>query len=288
MSTAPVANKAVRVSGFRSVARLDWAEVRRSRWLLLCIVLYGFLCGAFVLVGMRESSFMGFTGTGRVLLSLVHALLLLLPLLALMATGQVIVSSRLDGTLELLFSHPLDRNRYFLAVATVRYLSLLLPFAALLVLCSVLLRVLLHQAIPWPFLGRSLLVSGSLLFAFTGLGLLISTTVRSQTRAMIYMLLAYFVAVLLLDFGLIGLLLRMRLPAASVLLLSASNPVQAARLALLSAVEPDLSTLGPVGFFLANRLGSGVLLGLGLAWPTLFGGLCLAAAARSFRSSDLV
>ena len=55
MSTAPVANKAVRVSGFRSVARLDWAEVRRSRWLLLCIVLYGFLCGAFVLVGMRAS-----------------------------------------------------------------------------------------------------------------------------------------------------------------------------------------------------------------------------------------
>ena len=102
MSTAPVPGK-VR-SGFRSVARLDWAEVRRSRWLLLCIVLYGFLCGAFVLVGMRESSFMGFTGTGRVLLSLVHALLLLLPLLALMATGQVIVSSRLDGTLELLFS----------------------------------------------------------------------------------------------------------------------------------------------------------------------------------------
>ncbi len=163
-----------------------------------------------------------------------------------MATGQVIVSSRLDGTLELLFSHPLDRNRYFLAVTTVRAV--------------------------YPCY----------------LGLLISTTVRTQTRAMIYMLLGYFVAVLLLDFGLIGRLLRMRLPAASVLLLSASNPMQAARLALLSAVEPELSTLGPVGFFLAKRLGSGVLLGLGLAWPTLFGGLCLAAAARSFRSSDLV
>ncbi len=65
MSTAQVASRTVRVSDFRSVARLDWAEVRRSRWLLLCIVLYGFLCGAFVLFGMRESSFMGLYGHGQ-------------------------------------------------------------------------------------------------------------------------------------------------------------------------------------------------------------------------------
>ncbi len=274
--------------GFLSVVRLDLAEVRRSRWLLLCLVLYGLLCAGFVFVGLRESSILGFAGTGRVLLSLVHALLLLLPLLALMATGQVIVSSRLDGTLELLFSHPLDRSRYFLAVASVRYLSLLLPLATLLSLCCLLLKVLLHQPIPWGFLLRSLLVSASLLFAFTGLGLFISTTVRSQTRAMIYMLLAFLLAVLLLDFGLIGILLRLRLPAASIFVLSAANPVQAARLALLSAVEPELSTLGPVGFYLANRLGANLLLALGLVWPTLFGGLCLAAAVKSFRSSDLV
>ena len=273
---------------FLAVARLDWAEVRRSRWLLLCLLVYGLLCAGFVLVGLRESSILGFTGTGRVLLSLVHAMLLLLPLLALMATGPVVIASRLDGTLELLFSHPLDRTRYFLAITTVRYLSLLLPLVALLVLCSVLLRLILHQQIPWSFLGRSLLVSASLLLAFTGLGILISTTVRSQTRALIYMLLSFFVAVLLLDFGLIGLLLRLRLPAASIFLLSSCNPVQAARLALLSAVEPELSTLGPVGFYLANRLGPNVLLGLGLCWPALFGGLCLVASVRSFRSTDLV
>ena len=40
MSTAPVASKTVRVSGFRSVARLDWAEVRRSRWLLLLSLIH--------------------------------------------------------------------------------------------------------------------------------------------------------------------------------------------------------------------------------------------------------
>ncbi|HNF99813.1 MAG TPA: ABC transporter permease subunit [Pseudomonadota bacterium] len=277
-----------RPRGFLSVARLDLAEVTRSRWLLLCLLLYGLLCVGFVFVGLRESSILGFAGTGRVLLSLVHALLLLLPLLALMATGQVIVSSRLDGTLELLFSHPLDRRRYFLAIALVRYLSLLLPLAVLLSLCCLLLNLLLHQPIPWGFLLRSLLVSASLLFAFTGLGLLISTTVRTQTRAMIYMLAVLLLAVLLLDFGIIGILLRLRLPAASVFVLSAGNPVQAARLALLSSVEPELSTLGPVGFYLANRLGSNLLLAVGIGWPALFGGLTLFAAVKSFRSSDLL
>jgi ABC-2 type transport system permease protein len=272
---------------FLCVMKLDWAEVKRSRWLVLCLCLYGLLGLGFVLVGLRESNILGFSGTGRVLLSLVHALLLLLPLLALMATGQVIVSSRLDGTLELLFSHPLHRTRYFLAIFTVRYLSLLLPLVALLVLLCVLLNLFLHQPIPWFFLSRSLLTSAALLFAFSSLGLLISTRSPTQTRAMISILFAFLFAVLLLDFGLIGLLLRLRLPPAFVFVLSAANPVQAARLALLSSVEPELSTLGPVGFFLANRLGSQFLLLAGLCWPLLFGGLSLFGAVRSFRSQDL-
>ena len=68
-----------------AVARLDLAEVLRSRWLVFCAVVYALLAGGFVLVGMNESTLMGFTGMGRVLLSFSHALLLLLPLLALTA-----------------------------------------------------------------------------------------------------------------------------------------------------------------------------------------------------------
>ena len=271
-----------------SVMKLDFAEVRRSRWLFLCLLLYASLGLGFVLVGLRESNILGFAGTGRVLLSLVHALLLLLPLLALMATGQTIVNSRIDGTLELLFSHPLDRTRYFLAVSAVRFLSLLVPLVALLFVLCTLLNVFLRQPIPWSFLLRASTTSAALLFAFTGLGMLISVRSATQTRAVIAILLAFVTAVLLLDFALIGMLLRMRFPSSFVFILSAGNPVQAARLALLSAVEPELSTLGPVGFFLANRLGANFLLLIGLGWPAVFGGTCLFVAARCFRSSDLL
>ena len=65
-----------------SVARLDLAEALRSRWVLFSGLAYALLGGAFVFVGMRESSVLGFSGMGRALLSMIHALLLLLPLFA--------------------------------------------------------------------------------------------------------------------------------------------------------------------------------------------------------------
>jgi len=66
------------------------------------------------------------------------------------------------------------------------------------------------------------------------------------------------------------------------------NPVQAARLALLSGIETDLGTLGPVGFFLANRIGATALLLLGLAWPLVVGTVAWLSAWRNLQSNDLL
>src|SRR5690606_15330254 len=93
-----------------AVARLDGGEVLRSRWLGLCVALYGLLAAAFVLVGLRESTVLGFTGLGRVLFSLCHALVLVLPLLALLATVQAVNRARDDGSLELFLSQPIGRG----------------------------------------------------------------------------------------------------------------------------------------------------------------------------------
>ena len=271
-----------------AVARLDLAEVLRSRWLIFCGLVYGLLAAMFVLVGVRESNVLGFTGMGRVLMSFTHALLLLLPLLALTATSQLINRARDDGTLEMLFSHPLSRGRYFLGITLVRYALLLGPLLLLVLLLCVLGRLLLRQAIPWAFLGRALAISASLLWVFVGLGLLISTVVRNQARAMMYVLLAFGLGVALLDFGVIGLLLKWRLHAATLFVICAANPVQAARMALLSAAEPELGTLGPVGFFLSSRIGENALFALGTLWPVALGSLLWWVASRHFRRSDLV
>jgi ABC-type transport system involved in multi-copper enzyme maturation permease subunit len=269
-------------------ARLDFGEVLRSRWLVSAAVVYGALAAVFVLVGLRESAVLGFTGMGRVLLSFCHALLLLLPLLALTATAQVINRARDDGTLELLFSHPLSRGGYFIAVSLTRYLVLVLPLLVLFVVMAIGATLAFGAEIPWRLVGRSLAVSASLLWAFVGAGLAVSTVVRNQTKAIVYALILWALAVVLLDFALIGLLLRWRLDPRAVFVLAALNPVQAARVALLSSIEPELGAFGPVGFYLATRVGSSALLALGLTWPMLAGVACWSLAFVSFRRGDLV
>ena len=99
---------------------------------------------------------------------------------------------------------------------------------------------------------------------------------------------AELVAVALLDFGVIGMLLRWRLAPQLVLVLASLNPVEAARVALLAGAEPDLATLGPVGFYLTQHLGPAGCVALGVGWPLAFGALACAGALHRFRRDDAV
>lgn len=269
-------------------ARLDFAEAFRSRWFLFCTLVYATLGAAFVAVGLRESWVLGYTGTGRMLLSFAHALVLLLPLLALTATGQVIGRARDDGTLELVLSQPIRRGAYFAGVSLTRYLILVVPLALLMLGAALYGRFAQGAAVPWGFLGGALLVCAALLLAFTGIGLAISTFVRNQARAMMYVILVWAMGVALLDFGLIAVLLRWSVNPRVVFVLAAVNPVECARLALLSSLRPDLAGFGPVGFYLATRVGGPALFALGVGWPALLGIGAWFCAWRRFRTGDAV
>ena len=274
--------------GIAAAARLDLAEVRRSRWLTFASVVYGLLAAVFVLAALRESSVLEFTGMDRVLLSLSHALLLVLPLLALSATCQVVNRARDDGTLELLFSHPLSRTSYLVGVTATRYLVLLAPLAALIAVMVVADAWLSDASAAFRFGLRALAVCASLLWASVGAGMAISTGTRDQARALVYGLVLWALGVALLDFALVGVMLQWQLNPRAVFLLAAVNPVQAARLALLSGLEPDLGTLGPVGFYLATRLGPAKLFAVGIAWPLTVGFGAWTYALQSFRRGDAV
>lgn len=270
-----------------AVARLDGGEVLRSRWLGLCVALYGLLAAAFVLVGLRESTVLGFTGLGRVLFSLCHALVLVLPLLALLATVQAVNRARDDGSLELFLSQPIGRGAWLAGVTAVRIGALVLPLVAVM-LALAAVGAAGGQAVPWPLVARALAVCAALLAAYAGVGLAISVAVRNPARATTLVFLVWTASVLLLDFAGIALLLQWRLPAHAVFALAAANPVQAARLALLSAAEPTLATLGPVGFYLSTRVGADALLALGLAWPLAVGAGAWTFGWLRFRRGDLV
>lgn len=273
---------------YRAVAQLDFAEVLRSRWLVFCVVVYAILAGVFLLVGMRESTVFGFTGTGRVLVSYVHALLVLLPLMALIATGQVVNKAREDGTLELLFSQPISRGAFFSAISSVRFLVLLVPLAILMAAVGLFGRLAFGQAIAWSFIGHCVVLCAVLIWSFCGLGLWVSTTVQNSARATMYLLLIWVAGIALMDFALAGLMLQWRIEPRVVFALAALNPVQSVRMALLSSADPELSVLGPVGFYLANRVGSTGLYALGVTWPTLLGTLAWAGGLWKLRRGDVV
>lgn len=277
-----------RARALGAVARLDLAEVMRSRWLVFTLVIYALLASVFVFVGLHASTVIGFTGTGRVLLSFSHALVLLLPLLALTATGQVINGARATGSLELVLAQPVSRWQYFSAVSLVRFGVLVVPLAALTVGAAVFARLVLGQPIPWSFVARALVSGAALLLAFVGIGMLVTTLIESQAKATIAILVIWLASVALLDFALAGLMLEWHVPARLVFVLASLNPVEGARMALLSSADPGLSVLGPVGFYLAHRLGPTALFVAGVAWPTLVGLGCWSLAGWSFRGGDVI
>lgn len=270
------------------VARLDLAEVLRSRWLVFCLCVHGILAALFVLVGLRESGVVGFTGMGRALVSWSHALLFLLPLLALSATGQVVNAARDDGSLELLLSNPLSRTAYFCGTTLVRAAALVVPLLLAMPLVAVFGATAFGQDVPWAFLVRGVAVSTALLLCFVAVGMLLSTLVRNQAKALMLTILVWASAVAFIDFGLVGLLLQWELPPSAVFSVAVLNPVQSARLALLSSAQPELSTFGPVGFFLANKVGSTGLLAMGIGWPLLLGATAWFWSLGAFSRRDLV
>jgi ABC-2 type transport system permease protein len=196
--------------------------------------------------------------------------------------------ARDDGSLELLLSQPLRRGSYLGAVTGVRFLALALPLIMVLLALGAVARVGFGDAVPWFLIVRASLVCTALLWAFVGIGIAISTRVRSAARATTALILCWIAAVALLDFGMIGILLRWPLDPRVVFLISGLNPVQAARLALLSAAEPELATLGPVGFYLANSLGPEGLLAFGIVWPLLLGTAVWLWTLRAFQRGDAI
>ncbi|HZJ66044.1 MAG TPA: ABC transporter permease subunit, partial [Kofleriaceae bacterium] len=192
-----------------------------------------------------------------------------------------------DGSLELLCAQPLGRGAYLVALTAVRTAAIFAPVAAVLLAVALWGAVADGQPVPWAYLARALGVLAALAWAFAGIGFLISTLVRHPVRMLTYVVVSWAAGVALLDAGLIGVLLRWRLDPHIVFALAAINPVEDCRLALLSGIERDVATLGPVGFYLAGRLGDAALHALGIAVPLIWGTLAWLAALAHFRRADI-
>jgi ABC-2 type transport system permease protein len=188
-----------------------------------------------------------------------------------------------------MLSQPARRSDWLASIVASRFLVVVGPLVVLFVGALVAGPLVdpSDRAIA-GVVARSVATTAALAWAFLGIGFWISTAARSPERATVLALLAWLATSALHDFALVGALLRFKLAPGLVFALAALNPAEAARIAILSGVDPDLSALGPVGFWLANTLGPRLALAVGVAWPALLGTFAMWRARRRLGRSDLV
>jgi len=276
------------MKGFAPLFHLELVDALRSRWLAFVAAVYVLVFGSFLAIGLRESSMLGFTGLSRVVLNLSSAVVLVLPLLSLVATVTVIPRARVTGLFDVLLVQPVPRSSWLFGLFASRLVVLLAPLAVVLgAVAAVGLRSGESSALVVEAL-RTLAIAAAMVVAYAGIGLALGTFASSPDKAVVFALVVWVLGAAVHDLALLGVLLRWQLPPVAVFALAAANPMEAARIGILSGVDPDLSLLGPVGFWIANDLGALRAFLFGALWPLALGVAGIAIARARFERSDLV
>jgi Cu-processing system permease protein len=252
-----------------------------NRWLIGYAAVLGTLGLAATATGLDSTSGLALQAFGRTTATLMNLCLLLAPLVAVLMGAASIAGERDRGTLEHLLAQPLSRTALLLSKHAALLLALTLATVAGFLPAGVLLvaqgsGAMLGHYVLFPAIAS---LGGA---AMAGIGLFISVRSRSAVQAQGAAVFAWFGFVLLYDLILIGALSVSGLRAEWLAAALAANPVDAARVLAVLALEPDLYLLGPAGAYIAARLSpagaAALLLGVLAAWATL----PAAAAAKAF------
>jgi Cu-processing system permease protein len=243
-----------------------------NRWLVGYAVLLGALGFAATATGLDSTSGLAMQAFGRTTATLMNLCLLLAPLVAVLMGAGAIAGEQERGTLDHLLAQPLTRSRLLLA----KHAGLSIALTGATIAGFVPAGIVIAVAAGAGMLGHYLLFPAIAVLAgaaMVSIGLLISVTSRSAAQAQGTAVFTWFAFVLLYDLVLMGSLAVSGMPAEWLAGALVANPVDAARVLGVLALEPDLYLLGPAGSYLAGTLGqagaAAVLLASLLCWSTL-------------------
>ena len=237
------------------LARKELRDAIGNRWLIGYAVLLGALGLAATASGMESTSGLALQAFGRTTAALINLCLLLSPLVAVLIGAAAVAGERERGTLEHLLAQPLSRTSLLLAKHGALLVALTaatcIGFTPAGLLIGVSSPELLAYYAVFPLIAA---LAGA---AMAGIGLLISVCSRSAAQAQGTAVFVWFALVLLYDLIVMGSLVVTGLPVEWLAGLVIANPVDAARVLSVLALEPDLYLLGPAGAYLAERLSWG-------------------------------
>jgi Cu-processing system permease protein len=195
--------------------------------------------------------------------------LLLSPLVAVLMGAASIAGERERGTFEHLLAQPLSRAKLLLA----KHAGLLVSLTAATIAGFMPAALLITRHAGPGVLGHYALfpaLAGLVGAAMLAIGMAVSVASRSGVHAQGTAVFIWFAFVLLYDLVLMGALAMSGMPTAALSLSLLANPVDAARVLGVLALEPDLYLLGPAGAYLTARFSRDgaaiVLLASVLAW----------------------
>jgi Cu-processing system permease protein len=235
------------------IAEKEVRDGLTNRWLIAYSILLGGLGLAATATGLDSASGLAIQAFGRTTATLMNLCLLLSPLVAVVMGAALVAGEQERGTLEHLLAQPLTRTELLLG----KHLGLLAALTAATVAGFVPAGVAIAVAAGPGVIGHYLLFPVIAILAgaaMAAVGVLISVTSRSAVHAQGMAMLTWFAFVLLYDLVLMGSLAASGMPAEWLAAALVANPVDAARVLGVLALEPDLYLLGPAGSFLTTRL----------------------------------
>ncbi|MDP3720310.1 MAG: ABC transporter permease subunit [Acidobacteriota bacterium] len=252
-----------------------------NRWLIGYSVLLGGLGLAAIATGLDSASGLAIQAFGRTTATLMNLCLLLSPLVAVVMGAALIAGEQERGTLEHLLAQPLTRTELLVG----KHLGLLAALTAATVAGFVPAGLAIVLAAGPTVLGHYLLfptIAALAGAAMAAVGLLISVASRSAVHAQGTAIFTWFAFVLLYDLVLMGSLAVSGMPAPWLAAALVGNPVDAARVLGVLALEPDLYLLGPAGAFLTATLSPAGTASLLIGTLIMWGVVPVCAAAMKF------
>ena len=253
----------------RPIVLKELRDAISNRWLIAYAALLAALGLAATATGLDSASGLAVQAFGRTTATLMNLCLLLAPLVAVLMGAASIAGEQERGTLEHLLAQPLSRTQLLLG----KHAGLLIAVTAATFFGFLPAGLLIAAAADPAMLGHYLIfpaIATLAAAAMAGIGVFVSVTSRSAAQAQGTAVFAWFAFVLLYDLVLMGTLALAGLPVEAVTALLIANPVDAARVLGVLALEPDLYLLGPAGAFLSARYSpagaAAVLLAALLAW----------------------
>lgn len=244
------------MSTVMTIASKEVRDAVRSRWLLLYGIAFAVLALGLSYLGERNLGSLGFENFSRTTASLINLCVLLVPLIALSLGAGSIAGEQERGTLSYMLAQPLERWE----LLTGKFAGLVIAVGSATVAGFGLAGVFIAFYASTMDVMTYLLLLGlmlALVAVMTGVGMVASVVCNSRAQALSVALLFWFVAVLLFDLVLIGLVSGASLGGRGLLAGLLLNPVEIVRVLAIMHLEPDLTVLGPFGAYIVDEFGKG-------------------------------